>query len=300
MNGSAKTNLANFPGDILDSVLSMCSSKDRNSFKNVCQRFREVHRDFVVHSYKVVRKRIRKKSSPQRSHQIAIFSRVLYDVNRSFIQVADMCVSFYSVAIDLFASPNRAVMSSDLIEMLNQFYDDAETMLSAQSFNMSYLISLLSLLNQFYNVSKSSERAGSTRIHLKFVVNDIWYIIVWSYDYGRLLDHPKESRSILIMLTILLINEKFHRPFHEIFEYGSRTMIYGNATSRRTSCWATFEIDIAGDASIVDYFAENETRKNAAYHEMPLHGGHLTDVTILFRCKDISRLNSGLNYAIRF
>lgn len=300
MNGSAaKTNLANFPGEILESVLSMCSSKDRNSFRNVCQRFREVHRDFVVHSYKVVCKRIGMKSSAQRRNRIAIVSRVLYDVNRPFMQVADMCVSFYSGTIDLFESLHRAVMSYDLIDMLNQFYDDAETMLAAQSFNVSYLISLLSLLNQFSNVSKSSQRAEFTRIHLKFVIRDIWYIIVWPND-GRLLDHPKESRSILIMITILLINEKFHRPFYELVKYGSRTMIYGGATTRRPTCSVTFEIGITGDASIIDYFAENETCKNAAYHEMPLHGGHLTDATILFRCKETSRLNSGHNYAIRF
>lgn len=296
-----KANVTSLPNEILEYILLMCSPMQRNCFRHVCQRFRDVHRKFVVHNYKIVCKRIRMKSSLQRRNQIAIVLRVLYDVNCSFLRVADLQVSFYASAVELFESLHRAVMSSDVIGVLNRFHEDCELILPGHSLNVSFTVSLLSILNRFSNVTKSSQRIGSARIHSKYVVHNIWYVIIWSSG-GRLLNHPKESRAIVIMLTILLINEKFHRKFYEIVEYGARTMIYGSTISQsnRPSCCVTIEIDIIGDTNIIDYFAENEKCKNVKYRGMPSDGGNLTAVNILMKCREASRLDGGQGYAIRF
>lgn len=296
-----KANVASLPNEILEHILSMCSPMERNCFRHVCQRFRDVHRKFVVHNYKVACKRIRMKSSLQRRNQIAIVLRVLYDVNWSFLQVADLQVSFYAGAVELFESLHRAVMSSDVIGVLNGFYEDCELMLSGHSLNALFTVSLLSILNRFSNATKSSQRIGSGRIHFKYVVHNIWYVIIWSSG-GRLLNHPKESRAIVIMLTICLINEKLHRKFYETVDYGARTMICGSmkSQSNRPSCSVTIELDIFGDTNIIDYFAENEKCKNVKYRGMPSDGGNLTAVHIFMKCREASRLDGGQGYAIRF
>lgn len=293
-----KTNLSDFPDEVLQNILSMCTPIDRNRFRNVCRRFRDVHRDAVLHNYKVICRRIRTESTVRRKNQIASVLRVLYDVNRCFLRDADVRISFYSGATELFKSLHSAVMSSDLIEILNRFYDESETMMLEPVLNMSYLVSLLSLLNRFSNITKSSKRFQSERIHFKHVVHGIWFVIIWC-NSSRQLNHPNESRAIVIMLTILLINEKFQRKFYDILEYGTRTMIYGSVTSpsKRSTCCITFEMDIIGDVDIIDYLADTGTCKNV---KMPINGGNLTAVNILLKCKEASRLNGGQIYAIRF
>lgn len=293
-----RTNFTSLPNEILEHILSFCSPMQRNCFRHVCQQFRDVHRKFIVHYYKVVCKRIRMKSSLQRRNSIASVLRVLYGVNWSFLQFFDMQVSFYAGAIELFESLHSAVMSSDVIGVLNKFHEDCEQMLSEHSFNVSYTISLLTLLNRFSTVSKSSQRIGSARIHFKYIVHNIWYVIIWS-NGGRTLNHPKESRTILIMLTILLINEKFNRKFYEITESEGRTMIYGCTTARPVCC-VTIEMDIFGDVDIIDYFAKNEICEHVSHRRMPSKGSNLTAVNILMKCKEASRLDGGQSYSICF
>lgn len=298
-NRMVRVNLTVLPSEILEHILSMCSPKEQNCFRNVCQRFREVHRDFVIHRYKVVCKRIRSKSSsPQRRNRIEVVWRLLRDVYGSFLRNDYLQVSFQSVVIELFGSLHSAPMSTDLIEVLSKFFDDAEQMLSKQSFNVSFIVSLLSLLHRFSKVSKYSQRNECNRIHFKYDVYDIWYLIIWSGD-GRLLSHPNESQKILILLTILLIDEKFQQKFYETDDFGSRTIIYGNTTGRsnRFKCSVTFEIDISGDASIIDYLAKNDTFTN---HEILLDTNNLTDVDIRFKCREASRLDDGQYHSMRF
>lgn len=301
-NNSTKTKLTSLPDYVLEHILSMCATRDRHCFKMVCQRFQDIHRAFVKHKHKVVRKRFHIESSSERMNQIALIVRMLQEVNKTFMRVADMQVSFYDGTTEMFESLHRAVMTSDLIEVLKMFYEDAELMLSEQSLNVSYIVSLLSVLNQFSRVSRSCMRPFDTRIHFKYVVHDIRCIVVWSND--GLLKHPTESFYIMIMLTILLINEKFHRKFYEMVNYGSRTMIYGcgggaSSNFNRPACSVTFEIDIIGDADIINYFVESESGTNGAHLDTPTNKGTLIAAKILFKCKESSRLD-GRSYVIRF
>lgn len=296
-----KKNLNSLPNEILEHILSMCAPTEQNCFRNVCHRFNKVHRNFVVHNYNVLCKQIRMKTSLQRRNTIAILLRELFDMNKVFLQVIDLQVSFLSGVTELFKSIHSAVLSSDLIKMLNDFYTMAESELPMPSFNVSFLATLLCLLNQFTCASKWSERIGSTRIHIKYVIHGIWFIFIWSSGI-RFLNHPTESRAIVIMLTILLINEKFHRTFYEINNFGPRTLVYGNAipsTSRIADC-VTFEIDIAGDDSTIEYFATNQIWTNASHTRNPLADENLTAVNIKLRCKEATRLGDANQYLIRF
>lgn len=306
-NHSTKTKLTSLPDYVLEHILSMCSARDRHRFKNVCQRFQDVHRAFVKHKHIVARKRIHIESSAERRNQIALVLRVLREVNKTFMRVDDMQVSFYAGTTELFESLHRAVMTSDLIEMLEMFYEDAELMLSKQSLNVSYIVTLLSVLDQFSRVSRNCQRIADTRIHFKYVVHDIWCITIsWPrlWRGGRVLKHPTESFSIVIMLTILLINEKRQRKLYEMHKYGPRTMIYGGGGGALSNlskpvCSVTFEIDVIGDADIIDYFVGSESGTNEAHLDTPMNGGTLTSANILFKCKESTRLD-GQSYVIRF